>query len=133
MNDLCIMSVLQRSRNLKRYLDHAFELIFIKRNPVVEIALLSNRHHEVAIVLAAVFLHLRVDQLNDIRVIESPQNIDFPSEARDPIISLQSLEREQPFMLSLQILDDKHMALPAFLQALLDSPASAVNLRHPRP
>src|SRR5262245_52153922 len=132
MNDFRIVSALQRSRDLKCHLNHAFELSLVKRKPVAEIALFSNRHHEIAGVLAAIFLHVCVDQLNDTRVIiEPPQNLDFPSEPRDPILPLQSLERKQPFMLSPQILNNKDVALPTFLQALLYPPPIAVNLRHP--
>jgi hypothetical protein len=53
----------------------------------------GNRHDEKAVIIAAVFLNLRVHKLDNVRVVHSPQNGDFIPEASDPVFPLQPLQR----------------------------------------
>jgi len=116
VDDIVIVRVLQRLRDLKRDLHHAFKLVLVQREPAIEIAMLGNRHDEKAVIIAAVFLNLRVHKLDDVPVVSVAQNGDFIPEASDSIFPLQPLQGVLARKLADRIPDDKDNALAAFIQ-----------------
>ncbi len=64
-------------------------------------------HDKEAIVIASIFLHPRVDQLDNVIVVEAAQNVDFVSKPRNPVFPFQPLQREPARQLAAFILDVK--------------------------
>src|SRR5258708_13882400 len=107
VNNSSLMRVFQRPSDLQSNLDHAFKLALVEHQPGIEIAMFSIWHDKEAIVIASIFLHPRVDQLDNVIVVEAAQNVDFVSKPRNPAFPFQPLQPEPARQLAAFILDVK--------------------------